>query len=108
MTDKQIGKLIGLACRAGKLRSGEFSVEESVKTGRSKLCILASDASEKTKKHVHDMCSYRDIAVYDSAFTKDELGHWIGRDERSAVTIEDSGLAEHILELTEGGNACGK
>ena len=54
------------------------------------------------------MCSYRDIAVYDSAFTKDELGHWIGRDERSAVTIEDSGLAEHILELTEGGNACGK
>lgn len=108
MTEKEIGRLIGLACRAGKIRSGEFSVEESIKTGKSRLCIIACDASEKSKKHIHDMCSYRSIAAYDSKFTKDELGHCIGRDERSAVTVEDRGFAEHILELIEGGSACGK
>ena len=39
-------------------------------------------------------------------FTKEALGHMIGRGERSSVTVEDQGFAESMLRLNEGGYAC--
>ena len=38
--------LVGLATRAGKTVSGEFSTEKSVKTGKGFLVLVAEDASE--------------------------------------------------------------
>lgn len=109
MTEKNDYKgLLGLAQRAGRVKSGEFQTEESVKTLRAKLCIIASDASETTKKHIKDICNYRAIRVIEDNITKAELGHSIGRDERASITVEDEGFAKHILEKIEGGNACGK
>ena len=42
--------MISLATKAGKTASGEFSTEQSVKTFRAELVIVATDASENTKK----------------------------------------------------------
>ena len=39
--------LVGLATRAGKTVSGEFSTEKSVKTGKSFLVLVAEDASDR-------------------------------------------------------------
>ncbi len=109
MTEKNDYRgLLGLAQRAGKIKSGEFQVEESIKKKKSKLCLLAKDASETAKKHIRDICSYRDIGCMETGLSKDELGHSIGRDERSSVSVEDEGFANHILGKIEGGNACGK
>lgn len=109
MTEKNDYRgLLGLAQRAGKIRSGEFQVEESVKKKKSKLCLLAEDASETAKKHLRDACRYRDIKCMEISLSKIELGHSIGKDERSAVSVEDEGFAKHILGIIEGGNACGK
>ena len=36
--------MIGLATRAGKTKSGEFSTEQSVKKGRARMVIVAEDA----------------------------------------------------------------
>ena len=41
---------LGLATRAGKSVSGEFSVEKSVRQHRAKLVIVSEDASENSKK----------------------------------------------------------
>ncbi|MBO6215288.1 MAG: ribosomal L7Ae/L30e/S12e/Gadd45 family protein, partial [Lachnospiraceae bacterium] len=46
--------MIGLCMKAGKLKSGEFAVEETVKNGQARLVIVASDASENTKKSYAD------------------------------------------------------
>ena len=43
--------LVGLATRAGKTVSGEFSTEKSVKTGKGFLVLVAEDASENTRKY---------------------------------------------------------
>lgn len=101
-------RMLGLAQKAGKVRSGEFGAEESVKTGKARLCLLAKDASDRTRKHMDDICAYRDIPLLYTELTKDELGHSLGRDERSSLTIEDIGFADKICELIGGGNACGK
>lgn len=100
--------MIGLAARAGKVKSGEFAAEESIKTGKAKLCILACDASEGTRKHFTDMCTTRNVPMRDIGLTREALGHIIGRGDRSSVTIEDAGFVKNILGIIEGGNACGE
>ena len=99
--------LIGLAARAGFVRSGEFAAEQSIKTGKAGICLLAADASEGTRKKFKDMCQYRKVPYCVSSYGKPELGKLIGREERAVLTIEDQKMAEKILTFYEGGNACG-
>lgn len=54
MTDKALS-MIGLATKAGKIASGEFAVESAVRKGKAVLVIIASDASDNTKKSFNDM-----------------------------------------------------
>ena len=56
--------LIGLATKAGKTVSGEFSTEKSVKTGKGYLAIVAGDSSENTKKKFRNMCTYYEVPLY--------------------------------------------
>ncbi len=108
MTDnKKLRGMIGIAAKAGRLKSGEFSSEESIKDGRARLCLLASDASERTSKHFSDMCAYRGIPIYKLEADKEALGQMIGRGPRSSVTIEEKGLAMNIVGLVDGGSVSG-
>ena len=50
MARDKVLSLIGLAMKAGQVVSGEFSVEKCIKSGKAKLVIIATDASENTKK----------------------------------------------------------
>ena len=43
---KKLFGLIGLAARARKVVSGEFSTEKSVKSGKSHLVIVSEEASD--------------------------------------------------------------
>ena len=54
-------QLLGLAQRAGFVKSGEFMTESSIKEGRSFLCIVAADASDNTRKRFRDMCSAQSL-----------------------------------------------
>ncbi|WP_092871923.1 L7Ae/L30e/S12e/Gadd45 family ribosomal protein [Acetitomaculum ruminis] len=89
--------MIGMATRAKKTISGEFSVEKAVKTGKAKLVIVATDASDNTKKLFTNKCSYYKIpCLYYS--TKESLGHAIGKDYRASVAILDKNFANSIEE----------
>ena len=55
--------LIGLATKAGKTVSGEFSTEKSVKTGKGFLVMVAEDASENTKKKFRNMCTFYEVPI---------------------------------------------
>ena len=50
--------LLGLATRAGKIKSGSFLTEQAVKAGKAYLVLIAGDASENTKKKLSNMCSF--------------------------------------------------
>ena len=96
--------ILGLAMRAGKVRSGEFASAKSLKSGKSKLILVSEDASENTKKKFRDQCRHRGVPIYEVG-TKRELGHWIGREERSSVSIEDAGFSEQMKRILDGGES---
>ena len=97
---QQILNLIGLATKAGKTKSGEFSVEKSVKGGRSLLVILSEEASGNTAKMFQNMCSYYHVPIVQFG-TKDELGRSCGKEARVSVSIEDAGFVQGIRKKLE-------
>ncbi len=55
--------MLGMAARAGRIESGEFSTEKAVKSGRGRLVIVAEDASDNTKKMFKNMCDYYKVPL---------------------------------------------
>ena len=88
--------IVGIAVKAGKAVSGELSVENSVKSGRSRLVLLAADSSPGTKKKFSNMCNYYHIPWAEVQADRTRLGLAAGKEFRSAVSLEDTGLAETV------------
>ena len=89
--------MIGLCMKAGKIKAGEFSVEQSVKAGESYLVIIAEDASDNTKKKFTNMCNYRELPFV-IAYSKEELGRAIGKEMRATVSVNDENFAQSIIK----------
>ena len=103
MPDKQTNRILGilgLAKRAGRLKSGEFSTETLLKSGKAALVLAARDASDNTIKKFRDKCRFYHVpfALFG---TKEELGQATGTEFRSSLAVEDPGFAEAILKLLE-------
>lgn len=98
MDSKKVLSFLGLATRAGKLLSGEFVVEKTIKAGAAKLVIISADASDNTKKKFGNMCTYRKIPIF-YEFDRFELGKATGKEYRVSVVITDEGFAEAISSL---------
>ena len=94
--EKKFYSLIGMAAKGGFVKSGEFMAEQSVKDFKAKLVLVATDASDNTKKHFGDMCRYRKIPIYEYG-SKEVLGHSIGKGERATITIENEGFAKSLM-----------
>lgn len=89
--------LLGLAAKAGKVASGEFSVEKEVKGGRAYLVVAAKDASDNTKKALENVCSNQGIPLVFYS-KKEELGHAIGKQFRVSAAVLDQGFAKAIVK----------
>ena len=87
-------RMLGLAAKAGKVASGEFMTENSVKTGMAALVIVATDASDNTKKKFRNMCEFYEVPIG----IKDVLGHSIGKEFRASLAVNDEGLAQAIMK----------
>ncbi len=97
--DKILGYL-GLATRAGRVVSGEFCVEKSVRQHRAKLVIVSEEASENSRKKFHNLCTYYKIPLYFFG-SKEELGAACGKELRVSVAVEDEGLAHAAIRQLE-------
>ena len=89
--------MLGLCKKAGGLKSGAYSVEEAVKSGKAALVILASDASERTKKTHRDMCTYYHTPLWEYG-TKETISAAIGQDNRVSVVITDQSFAGELIK----------
>lgn len=98
MKNDRFLSMIGLAAKAGKVASGEFSTEKAVKEGRAHLVIISEDASNNTKKRFVNMCTYYQVP-YAIVYDKDTLGYGIGRQMRSSLAITDSNFAKGLRNL---------
>lgn len=95
MNESKILSYLGLAMKAGKLVSGEFMTEKSVKEKKAKLVIVADDASDNTKKMFQNMCTFYHVPIYIMS-DKESLGHGIGKQFRASLAVLDKGLADAI------------
>ncbi len=88
--------LLGLAAKAGKVVSGDFSVLEAIKSGKAFLVILSRDASGNTTKKFSDKTSYYRVPLIRYA-TRETLAHAIGKDVRAVAALTDKGFADAII-----------
>lgn len=95
MRQDRVLSMLGIAAKAGKIASGEYQTEHSVKAGEAFLVVVAEDASDNTKKMFLNMCQYyeTEYIVYG---TKEELGRSIGKEFRASLAVTDEGLAKSV------------
>lgn len=92
--------LLGLAKRAGKVVSGEFSTEAAVKSAKAYLVVVSEEASANTKKKFQNMCTYYEVPIYFYG-NKEELGRCIGQEFRASLAVTDPGFADAIRKQLE-------
>lgn len=97
MSGDPVLSMLGLCKRAGKLKSGAFSVEEAVKGKKAYLVIVVCDASDRTKKTHRDMCAYYRVPLYEYG-TRDTLSAAIGQTERVSAVVLDENFANELIK----------
>ena len=100
MKTDRVLQMLGIAQRAGAVKSGGFMTEACVKDRSAYLVIIASDSSDNTKKQFENMCDFYNVPLrlYGN---REELGHCIGKDFRASVAVTDEGLADKIKSLLD-------
>lgn len=100
MTKEKIVNFLGLAMRAGKVKTGESVIINEIKKHKIQLVIIAEDASENTKKVIQNKCESYHIS-FRIFGTRSELGQALGKAERVNVGITDQGFAKKLLSIIE-------
>lgn len=95
--NSKVLSMIGMAKKAGKAVSGEFLCDKSIKDGSSRLVIIASDASEGTKKSLVNACKYYEVDYIEYS-DMDSLGKFTGGGDRAAVSINDDNFAGAVMK----------
>jgi ribosomal protein L7Ae-like RNA K-turn-binding protein len=92
---KQPGTLLflSLAQKAGKTAGGETAAQSAIRSGKASLVLIASDASDNTKKKFINQCRTRKVP-YLVTSEKAALGRAVGKSERSVLAILDESFAE--------------
>ena len=93
MNRNKVLGLLGLAEKAGKVRSGEFYKKKAVKSGKAGLVIV----SDNTKKMVRNMCTYYKVPYFEFG-SKEELGHILGKQMRASLAVIDPNFSEALLK----------
>lgn len=94
--------MLGIAARGRNVVSGEFMTEKAVKSFQACLVIVATDASDNTKKMFRDMCAFYEVPIYELG-SKEELAHAIGKEMRASLAVTDEGIAKSIIQKLETG-----
>ncbi|SES78153.1 L7Ae/L30e/S12e/Gadd45 family ribosomal protein [Anaerobranca gottschalkii] len=96
-----IASLLGLAQRARKLSSGTVAVLKAIEKNNAKLVIIANDISDNSIEKIINKCKYKRIPMIKFA-EKATLGHYIGKELRAVISINDQNFATTILKKWEG------
>ena len=106
MINKKILGLIGLSAKAGKVDFGADSVEIQIKKRKSKLIIIAEDASNRTKEKFVNLSKINNIP-YIVLGKIEEISNAIGKPNKAIISIKDSNLSNEIQKINNGGEDIG-
>ncbi|HEY8405260.1 MAG TPA: ribosomal L7Ae/L30e/S12e/Gadd45 family protein [Acholeplasma sp.] len=83
---------LGLAYRAKKVILGTDPVVDAMRQGEVVLVLLASDASDNTKKKIRDKATTYQVPLSED-YTAMDLSQALGKDNIKVCGIKDRGFA---------------
>lgn len=92
----KIYSMLGIAKKGGKISIGFDVACLDVKNKKSNLVLIASDASDKTKKNIIFFCDKYDIKYVEYG-EKEILGKSLGRKVVSVLSVNDTNIASYLL-----------
>ena len=96
----RITGMLGFARRAAKVIIGTDLVCRALSkkgAGRVEIVLVASDASDGTRKKVYNKCEFYDTDVYTADIDSSTLGKLLGKTHPVAtVAVVDEGFAREI------------
>ena len=101
--NRRILGMLGFAMRAGKVLIGTDTVLRTVAKNNSavKLVLIASGASDATRKRLSSKCEFYGIQTVEIEMTTDELGSLLGKTYSPACAgITDVGFAKEIVKAS--------
>ena len=96
--NKRLLSLVGLATRARKVVSGEFSTEKSVKSGKSHLVIVSEEASGQHEEKSLPTCV---LTIKSQSICLEQRTNWgmpWEQEFRASLSVEDAGFAKSVVE----------
>lgn len=100
MMENRIYQMIALCQKARGLVTGEFACKKAVLEKEAQLVIVATDASNNTKKLFGDKTSYRQIPCVQWG-TKEQLGNRLGKEPRAVIAIVNTNFAAKIGQMID-------
>jgi len=91
-------QILGLAKKAGLLAVGEEAAGAAARSGKTKLIISASDASERSYRNARINADAGFAMCIVVPYTKFELGSIVGRGSPGTIAFLDTGLAVRFLQ----------
>ena len=89
--------LLGLMRRAQALAVGEENTGETVRAGKARLLLLASDASDNAKKRAQSFAAGRRVITVPLPFSKEALSEALGLGGCSMAAVTDIGFADKLM-----------
>ncbi len=103
MSEKALG-LLGLMRRADAIRIGEENTGETVKAGKGKLLLLASDASDNAVKRAESFTFGHSTVTVKLPYTKEALSDAVGVGGCSMAAVTDLGFANALMKILKTEN----
>jgi ribosomal protein L7Ae-like RNA K-turn-binding protein len=99
-TTRDALSILGLARRAGRVSGGTEAVRQTIRDGRAKLVVMATDASETQLDKIRSTIHNRTIPQVHLG-DRNMLGAAIGSPPLAAVAVTDASFAARLLEELE-------
>lgn len=94
--NNKIYSMIGIANKGGKVAIGYDVTCLNIEKNKSVLVLIASDASEKTKKNILYVCDKFNCKHIEYG-EKELLGKCLGRKMVSVLSVNDENIASYLL-----------
>ncbi|MDF2948053.1 MAG: hypothetical protein K0R07_63 [Sedimentibacter sp.] len=92
----KIYSMLGIARKGGNISIGYDVTCLDVKDNKSKLVLIATDASDKTKKNVQFICDKYETKYIEYG-EKEILGKSLGKKMVSVISVKDINIASYLL-----------
>jgi len=105
INNKVLG-LLGLCTRAGKICFGTDACIDLIQKNKVKLVIVATDASDRTKRNFEFICKNNKTKIYFFG-TIEQISKAIGKNNKAVIGVKEENFAKQIEKIISGGEIIG-